>query len=152
MDIEEIKEQLKQRGWTQADLAEKLGLKYSTLRKIMSGICALTPRVESHIKLLFEQSMTAVLVYTIDFPDEELRSWVPMWDRMSKRQRVVALKKVFQQVLGDMIKEGNRCLAEEDADLVKTLIGPEWDEENDEGNLDLSADLDAAEDDDPADL
>lgn len=92
--------------------------------------------------------MTAVLVYSIDFPDEELRSWVPMWDRMSKRQRLVALKKVFQQVLGDMIKEGNRCLAEEDADLVKTLIGPEWDEENDEANYDISAELDAAEDED----
>lgn len=150
MNLDTIKKEMELRGWSASDLAEKLAVNPDGLRKILAGKRPLTETLERHIERIFEGSMTAVLVYTIDFPDEELRSWVPMWDRMSKRQRVVALKKVFQQVLGDMIKEGNRCLAEEDADLVKTLIGPEWDEENDEGNLDLSADLDAAEDDDPA--
>ncbi len=132
MDIGEIKREMDLRGWSASDLAKKLAINADGLRKLLAGKRPMTETLERHIERIFEVAMTSVLVYSIGFPDEKLRCWIPLWDEMSPRQRVVALKKVFRRVLSDLEKQGSRCLDEEDAKRVKALIVTELDENDDD--------------------
>lgn len=122
MDIDQIKQQMRQRGWTQAELAEKLGMSHSSIRQILSGHVPLQTRVAKHIELLFESSATAVLIYSVDLPDEVLRTWFPGWDRLTDNQRKMCVRKVFRKNLEDLVALGEKSLSAADAQRVLSLV------------------------------
>lgn len=72
MTVNEIKKELEARGWTQEDLANKLGMSHSNIRKVMCGSSRLTKQLEKHIGLMFEAERIAVLVYKVDLSDKQV--------------------------------------------------------------------------------
>ena len=72
MNVEEIKAELKARGWTYAMLADKLGMSEGRIKTIMSGKDELKKTLKNHIELLFASPASAVLVYRIDLTSSEV--------------------------------------------------------------------------------
>lgn len=72
MNKEEIKAELKARGWTYAMLADKLGMSEGRIKTIMSSKEELKKTLQNHIELLFASPSSAVLVYRIDLTTDEV--------------------------------------------------------------------------------
>lgn len=72
MNIDDIKEELKRRGWTYIDLAEKLAMGKSSIYNIMNGVSPLKESLSRHIELLFSVPEMAVLVYKINLTEKQV--------------------------------------------------------------------------------
>lgn len=118
MTIDEIKQELKARGWTYADLANRLKMNEGSLKGILSGGRVLTKTLENHIELLFQQTRTAVFVYSVDIPDGTCREWVPGWDDMTQKQRECAVRAVVMKTLERLKQIGMECLSEQDREAM----------------------------------
>lgn len=70
MSIDEIKERLKEKGWSIADFARKLGVGYSTLQTVLSGKNPLTKPLEKLIGYELEANLEHIIVYKISIPDD----------------------------------------------------------------------------------
>lgn len=73
MTTDEIKELLAARGWTQAELAEKLGCNAKSLNEVLRGARPLTETMNRHIELLLREQDEAVFVYRINLTTEQVR-------------------------------------------------------------------------------
>lgn len=73
MTTDEIKELLAARGWTQAELAEKLGCNAKGLNEVLRGARPLTETMNRHIELLLREQDEAVFVYRINLTTEQVR-------------------------------------------------------------------------------
>lgn len=72
MNIDDIKEELKRRGWTYIDLAEKLAMGKSSIYNIMNGVSPLKESLSRHIELLFSVPESAVLVYKVNLTEKQV--------------------------------------------------------------------------------
>lgn len=122
-DIEHIRMELDRRGWSQADLADKLGLHQVSVSRILSGKQKLTESVARHIELLFSQTKTAVFMYSIDLPDATCQEWVPTWDLLNHTQRVKAVEAVVHKILQRLASLGSASLSEEDRQIMRRFSG-----------------------------
>ena len=118
MTIDEIKKELEMRGWTYAMLASKLKTSEGTIRGVLSRHRPMTPALENHIELLFQQTRTAVFVYSVDIPDGTCREWVPGWDDMTPKQRECAVRAVVMKTLERLKQIGMECLSEQDREAM----------------------------------
>ena len=71
MTVDEIKTELERRGWSNADLAEKLGVGKSTVYRLINDGVA-TKALRRHIELLFSMPEMAVLVYKINLTEKQV--------------------------------------------------------------------------------
>lgn len=114
MTLDDIKRELKQRGWTYGDLADKLDVSESLLKKVFSEKAPLTGQLARHISLLFESSRTVVFVYSVDLPDETCREWIPGWDELSQKQQKQAVRAIVMQTIKRLKQVGMDCLTDEE--------------------------------------
>lgn len=73
MTTDEIKKTLAARGWTQAELAEKLGCNAKGLNEVLRGARPLTETMNRHIELLLRENDEAIFVYRINLTTEQVR-------------------------------------------------------------------------------
>lgn len=113
MTVDEIKKELEARGWTQEDLANKLGMSHSNIRKVMCGSARLTKQLEKHIGLMFEAERIAVLVYKVDLSDKQvmdLTSGKQFPDTPEGRRRMMdALEAVISHNIRRLAALGREC-------------------------------------------
>lgn len=121
MDINQIKREIARRGWTQAELAEKLGMNPSSLRRILSGMSPLTVTLERHIEMLLETSKTAVFVYSVDIPDETCQEWIQNWDMLTENQKERAMAAVVKAILARLATLGNESLSDEEKEEIRRM-------------------------------
>lgn len=114
MDINEIKDELTRRGWTQADLAEKIGYSHGSIRKLLSGERPLTESTAKHIELLFATTREAVFVFSVNIPECKCRSWVPSWDTLKPSEKERALRAVISEIIERYADKGFEYLTEAD--------------------------------------
>ena len=118
MDIAEIRSELQARGWTQEILAQKLSMNHKSINDILRGGRPLTAQLAKHIELLFQQTRTAVFVYSVDIPDGTCREWVPGWDDMTQKQRECAVRAVVMKTLERLKQIGMECLSDQDREAM----------------------------------
>lgn len=121
MDIAEIRRELDRRGWTQAELASRLGLHPNTVRKILTGKQPLTVTLQRHIELLLESSKTAVFVYCVDVPEEKCQEWVQNWDLLTENQKERAMAAVVKAILARLATLGNESLSDEEKEEIRRM-------------------------------
>lgn len=105
MTPEDIKERLKERGWTQADLAEKLGVHPGTIKNLLSGQRPITEQLSRHIDYVLGTAREAVLVYRVDVPThkvEELTAGRGCVTEADYREALAAVLKHNLQVLAEV--------------------------------------------------
>lgn len=66
MNIDEIKQALREKGITQAEFAQKLCLSKDAVNKVLNGRAPLTDTLKRHIELLLFGQREALLVYRVD--------------------------------------------------------------------------------------
>lgn len=142
MDITEIKQELKRRGWTNAMLAEKIGKNPNYVSNVLSGSTKLTESTAKHIALLFESTRTVFFAYAVDVPEATCRSWVPGFENLTPRQQVEAVKAVVVETLKKLAKNGYEALTEEDRRAMADVLPRPYD---DDGALEAADDGKAGE-------
>ena len=123
MTIDEIKAALAERGWTQAQLAEKLHIKTGSLRNILSGQVTLTEQLAAHIELLFKDTQQQLLMYKVTFPDAVCESWLPGWEQLTPEQRKTAIEQVLLKAAEQLAEEYKRKLTGEELELLERFCG-----------------------------
>lgn len=128
MTLDEIKHALKDRGWTQKELAEKLKLHPGTVKNILSGQKPLTEQLAAHIELLLESTQEQLIVFKLTFPDVLCEKWLPGWEGLTPEQRREGLEKVMAEVAAQICEEEERKFTPEELAELKrfcsTLRGP----------------------------
>ena len=133
MEIEEIWQNLKARGWTYKTFAEKLKLAENTVKLYMNGKNKITDQLMSHIELLFSAPQNAVLVYKINLTDKQVDELTggqqfPATPE-GEAKKAAAVEAVLlhnMQTLADM---GRKVDLPEDLKGLLLLFGETWDED-----------------------
>ena len=133
MEIEEIRQNLKARGWTYKTFAEKLKLAENTVKLYMNGKNKITDQLMSHIELLFSAPQNAVLVYKINLTDKQVDELTggqqfPATPE-GEAKKAAAVEAVLlhnMQTLADM---GRKVDLPEDLKGLLLLFGETWDED-----------------------
>lgn len=113
MDIEEIRQNLTERGWSYYDLAQKLKISESTVKQFMSGKNKVTDRLMEHIKLLFAAEQNAVLVYKVNLSDKQVldltsgKQFADTPEGHAARAR--ALEAIVQHNIAQLAEYGKAC-------------------------------------------
>lgn len=123
MTIDEIKNTLKERGWSYADLAEKLHRSASSMKNILSGQQPLNPSLAAHIELLFKDTQQQLLMYKVTFPDAVCESWLPGWEQLTPEQRKTAIEQVLLKAAEQLAEEYKRKLTGEELELLERFCG-----------------------------
>ena len=128
MTKDEIKNALRERGWTYQTLAEKLRVSYGALRTVLSENGKLTDQLNAHIELLLNNTQEQLIMYKITYPDALCRSWLPGWDDLTEEQRRVGLEAVLREAAQQLIREQEARMTPEEVEQLKafcsTLRGP----------------------------
>lgn len=128
MTKDEIKNALRERGWTYQTLAEKLRVSYGALRTVLSENGKLTDQLNAHIELLLKNTQEQLIMYKITYPDALCRSWLPGWDDLTEEQRRVGLEAVLREAAQQLIREQEARMTPEEVEQLKafcsTLRGP----------------------------
>lgn len=119
----QIKNALKERGWTQAQLAEKLKIHPGTLKNILSGPNTLTPTLAAHIELLLKDTQEQLIMYRVTFPDATCESWVPGWERLTAEQRQAAVGAVIEEAARQLMAEGAAAMTPEEQEHLRRFCG-----------------------------
>ncbi len=114
MTIEEIRIALRERGWTQKELARMLHVHPVTLGLILTGKNKLTPQLEAHIELLLNSSKEQLIIHKISLPDLVVERWVPDFEKLAPEQRVAAVQAVLHDAAQWLIREGEKQFTEEE--------------------------------------
>ena len=133
MEIEEIRQNLKARGWTYKTFAEKLKLAENTVKLYMNGKNKITDQLMSHIELLFSAPQNAVLVYKINLTDKQVEELTggqqfPATPE-GEAKKAAAVEAVLlhnMQTLADM---GRKVDLPDDLKGLLLLFGETWDED-----------------------
>lgn len=110
MTIEEIKSVLSDRNMTQQQLAEELGISYSSIRQILSGATKLTAQLSRHIEYVLGKRKQQTFIYTVDLPEGTVQSWLPQHANMSEEEKRQALTAICERIKRDLIAAGERAL------------------------------------------
>lgn len=109
MTIQEIKEELVRRGWTQADLAEKLAYNAKSLYEVLRGARPMTETLLRHIELLFAEPNEVLLVYKVDISNGQTEKLRNENDELNESARTVAVEAVLHHNLNELIELGKSC-------------------------------------------
>lgn len=136
MEIEEIRQNLKARGWTYKTFAEKLKLAENTVKLYMNGKNKITDQLMSHIELLFSAPQNAVLVYKINLTEkqvEELTSGqqFPATPEGEAR-KAAAVEAVLLHNLKTLANLGRKVDLPDEMKGFLLLFGETWEEKEDE--------------------
>lgn len=123
MTKEEIKAALKERGWTYAQLAEKLKIHPGTITNILSGKYPLKPSLAAHIELLLKDTQEQLIMYRVTFPDATCESWVPGWERLTAEQRQAAVGAVIEEAARQLMAEGAAAMTPEEQEHLRRFCG-----------------------------
>ncbi|MBR5185367.1 MAG: helix-turn-helix domain-containing protein [Akkermansia sp.] len=128
MDIQEINQALKDRGWTQQLLAEKLRMHPVALNRVLTGKTELKPTLAAHIELLLGNTQEQLIMYKITYPDAVVQSWLPGWDELTPEQRKAGIEAVLREATEQLVAEQEARMAPEEVARLKafcsTLRGP----------------------------
>ena len=128
MDIQEINQALKDRGWTQQLLAEKLRMHPVALNRVLTGKTELKPTLAAHIELLLGNTQEQLIMYKITYPDAVVQSWLPGWDELTPEQRKAGIEAVLREATEQLVAEQEARIAPEEVARLKafcsTLRGP----------------------------
>lgn len=119
MTIEEIKSVLSDRNMTQQQLAEELGISYSSIRQILSGATKLTAQLSRHIEYVLGKRKQQTFIYTVDLPEGTVQSWLPQHANMSEEEKRQALTAICERIKRDLIAAGERALPSEEREQLK---------------------------------
>lgn len=109
MTIEEIKSALAKKGWTQAELAAKLGCNAKGLNEVLRGARPLTEALHNHISLLLAQPREAVLVYRVNITDAQVAELCGANCTTNPADRPAAVEAVIHHNLAELIEIGKKC-------------------------------------------
>ena len=123
MTIEQIKNALKDRGWTYAHLAEKLKVHPGSIKGVLSGKRVLTNQLAAHIELLLKDTQEQLIMYKVTFPDATVESWVPGWERLTPEQRQQAVGAVIEEAARQLMEEGAAALTPEELEGLRRFCG-----------------------------
>lgn len=123
MNVDEIKKALEQRGWTQAQLAEKLKMHPVALNRVLAGRAELRPTLAAHIELLLKDTQEQLIMYKVTFPDATVESWVPGWERLTPEQRQAAVGAVIEEAARQLMEEGAAALTPEELEGLRRFCG-----------------------------
>lgn len=123
MTIEQIKNALKDRGWTYAHLAEKLKVHPGSIKGVLSGKRVLTNQLAAHIELLLKDSQEQLIMYRVTFPDATCESWVPGWERLTAEQRQAAVGAVIEEAARQLMAEGAAAMTPEEQEHLRRFCG-----------------------------
>lgn len=128
MTIEEIKQALRERGWSNKKLAEMLHIHEVTLNLILSGKNKLTDQLAAHIELLLGSTQEQIMLFKVTYPEVLCRAWLPGWDELTPEQRQDGLQAVMLEAAKLAAADGEKELSPEQwAELrafCSTLRGP----------------------------
>ena len=128
MDIQEINQALKDRGWTQQYLAEKLRMHPVALNRVLTGKTELKPTLAAHIELLLNNTQEQLIMYKITYPDAVAQSWLPGWDELTPEQRKAGIEAVLMEAVQQLAAEQERQMTAAEVERLKafcaTLRGP----------------------------
>ena len=128
MDIQEINQALKDRGWTQQYLAEKLRMHPVALNRVLTGKTELKPTLAAHIELLLNNTQEQLIMYKITYPDAVVQSWLPGWDELTPEQRKAGIEAVLMEAVQQLAAEQERQMTAAEVERLKafcaTLRGP----------------------------
>lgn len=143
MNIEEIKQAIKARGWSNKKLAQLLNVHVVTLNLILSGKNKLTDQLRAHIELLLNSTQEQLIMFKLTYPEALCQSWLPGWDELSPEQRQKGIEAVLLEAARLAVEETEREMTEEEIEKLKefcsTLRGPSREFDGD------AEDLEAAE-------
>lgn len=126
MTIEEIKQELAERGMTQQELAAALSISYSSMRQILSGATKLTEQLSKHIEYVLDKRKQQTFIYTVDLPEGTVRSWVPGFETLSPEEQQKTLHAICRNVLAELAAKGaERLTAKERAELQDLIAAGE---------------------------
>lgn len=126
MTIEEIKQELAERGMTQQELAAALSISYSSMRQILSGATKLTEQLSKHIEYVLDKRKQQTFIYTVDLPEVTVRSWVPGFETLSPEEQQKTLHAICRNVLAELAAKGaERLTAKERAELQDLIAAGE---------------------------
>lgn len=128
MTIDEIKQALRERGWSNKKLAEMLHIHEVTLNLILSGKNKLTDQLSAHIELLLGNTQEQLIMYKITYPDAVVQSWLPGWDELTPEQRKAGIEAVLREATEQLVAEQEARMTPEEVARLKafcsTLRGP----------------------------
>ncbi len=109
VNIEEIKAEIKARGWTQANLAAKLNISNGSMRNILSGAAPLTKQLASHIELLLEKERDCMFLYKIELPEAKVTELCGRATCQTEEDRLTAIDAIIRHNLAELIELGRTC-------------------------------------------
>ncbi len=128
MDIQEINQALKNRGWTQQFLAEKLRMHPVALNRVLTGKTELKPTLAAHIELLLNSTQEQIMLFKVTYPEVLCRAWLPGWDELTPEQRQDGLQAVMMEAAKLAAADGEKELSPEQWEELRafcsTLRGP----------------------------
>ncbi len=114
MTIEEIRNTLRERGWTQKRLADMLHVHQVTLGLILTGKNKLTPQLEAHIEQLFSRRKEPHIDLELSLPNAVVERWVPDFAQLAPEQRKAAVEAVLREAAQKLIREGERQFSQQE--------------------------------------
>ena len=128
MTKEEIKQALKERGWSYQLLAEKLRVSEGSIKNALSDKGKLTDQLSAHIELLLGSTQEQLIMYKITYPDAVVQSWLPGWDELTPEQRKAGIEAVLREATEQLVREQEARMAPDEVASLKafcsTLRGP----------------------------
>lgn len=121
MNIQEIRELLKARNMTQAQLAEMLHMHPMSLSKILSGRAPLTETLASHINLLLSDKKEQLLVFRVSLPDAVVEQWIPGFEFLTLEERKTAVEAVLHAAAKQCVALGEALYSPEELEALRNF-------------------------------
>lgn len=121
MDIQQINQALKDRGWTQQLLAEKLRMHPVALNRVLTGKTELKPTLAAHIELLLGNTQEQLIMYKITYPDAVVQSWLPGWGDLTPEQRKAGIEAVLREATEQLVAEQEARMTPEEVASLKAF-------------------------------
>lgn len=121
MTLEQINAEMAQQKKHVAELARELGVNVNALRQILAGQRSLTKQLEKHIQLALGLRKDTLVMFKVEFPDEEVSSWLPGWDKLSEEERRATVSAIVREVAMLGTKRGWEELSEPEREKLRAL-------------------------------
>lgn len=123
MTIEEIKQELRDRGWTQRKFASVLGIHEVTVAMILSGKYKLTQQMDAHIEALFNDAPEQILIHRVRFPDMKVEFSAPGFENLTPRQQILILMMFLEDMTDWVLAEKSHWYDEERLTAIRDFNG-----------------------------
>lgn len=136
MTVEDIKRELKARGWTYTDLAGKLEMSVGQIKDIMRGESKLKKTLQRHLELLFSAPQNAVLVYKINLTEKQAEELTagqqfPATPEGEAR-KAAAVEAVLMHNMKTLVDLGRKVDLPDDMKGLLLLFGETWEEKEEQ--------------------